>query len=84
MLRTNIMVLNEILNNSNEEDRDQDFKVGEILKDYNVKTEVEFEKVLNDNWNYIECPTCGKKIDILHCRFDDGISAICPKCGDRC
>ena len=84
MSKINRMVLNEILNNSNQIDMGQEYKVKSVLSDYGVKTEKEFMEVMNDDWNYILCSKCSYKVDIFSCHFENGSRAICPKCGNRC
>jgi len=49
---------------------DRDIK--KILKEYGVKNEEDFERVINEEWKLVECTRCGKLIDLTTCSFEDG------------
>ncbi len=75
-----IKVLEEILSNSNPNDKEQDWKVNSVLSDYNVKSEAEFERLLNDDtWHLCKCFYCKKTISLLNCNFHFD-NPVCEKC----
>jgi hypothetical protein len=54
--------------------------VKSILKEFGAHSEDELVKIVNISWNLTKCTRCGKNLDLLHCRFEDGD----PVCYDGC
>jgi hypothetical protein len=56
------------------------YRIENTLKDFNVKSEDEFQILVNDTWDKIKCIKCGKQISLLYCHFENGD----PACHDGC
>jgi len=52
-------------------------RIENTLKDFNVKSEDEFQILINDTWQKCKCVRCGRDISLLNCSFENG-DPICP------
>ena len=48
------------------------YRIENTLKDFNVKSEDEFQNMVNDTWHKTRCLRCGREISLLNCHFDNG------------
>jgi hypothetical protein len=55
-------------------------RINNTLKEYNVKSEDEFQNLIDKTWDKIRCVKCGREISLLHCHFDNGD----PCCSGNC
>jgi rRNA maturation endonuclease Nob1 len=48
------------------------YRIENTLKDFNVKSEDEFQSMVNNTWHKTRCVRCGREISLLNCHFDNG------------
>ena len=56
------------------------YRIENTLKDFNVKTENEFQIFIDSTWDKVKCTRCRKEISLLNCCFDNG-DPVCNDCG---
>jgi hypothetical protein len=47
-------------------------RINSILHEYNVKTEDEYQNLVDKTWHKCRCVKCGREISLLTCHFDNG------------
>jgi hypothetical protein len=52
-----------------------------MIKEFGATTEEELESSLLDDWLYVECSTCHKKVSLFNIAFvDDDSLPVCKNC----
>ena len=76
------LILDEMINeNKKDTEKGHEFKVMEVLKISGVKSEKDFENVMLNDWNIIQCSGCQNKIDIITAKYTSNGDIRCEKCG---